>query len=188
MIDDLPHQPPSASVPGLNPAESPLAWLHRRLDRDGRPMIDDAQFGAGERLRADLWFAGLTPRTTQSWSGVPHTRGAARSAPGGSASLTDARLAARQRVNRALEAVGPELGDILIDVCGHLRGLEEVEQEHAWPKRSAKLILHKALTALARHYGMLPSPGAEAMLDRSIRHWGGEGYRPTLDRWSRRQT
>ena len=182
------RETPSPRTPEVNPTESPLAWLHSRLDRDGRPMIDDAQFAAGERLRADLWLAGLTPRTTQSWSGVPHTRGAARSQPGGSASLTDTRMAARQRVNGALQAVGPELGDILIDVCGHLRGLAEIEVEHAWPKRSAKLILHKALTALARHYGMLPPANAEAMLDRRIRHWGGEGYRPTLDRWRQGQS
>lgn len=175
--------PPVAPAPLLDPAESPLAWLHRRLDRDGRPMIDAAQFEAGERLRADLWLAGLTPRTTQSWSGLPGMRGTPRSTPGGCASMSDTLVAARQRVSRALAAVGPELGHILVDVCGHLRGLEDVEIEHGWPKRSAKLVLVKALTALARHYGLIPSPDVDALLTRRIRHWGSDDFRPTLERW-----
>ena len=31
-------------------------------------MISQAQFDAGERLRADFWFAQMTPRTTTNWS------------------------------------------------------------------------------------------------------------------------
>ena len=57
----------SASV---NPAESPLAWLRRRKDRDGEAMISQAQFDAGERLRADFWFAQMTPRVTMNWSAM----------------------------------------------------------------------------------------------------------------------
>jgi hypothetical protein len=28
--------------------EGPLAWLHRRKDKKGRPLISEAQFAAGE--------------------------------------------------------------------------------------------------------------------------------------------
>lgn len=180
--------PPGAGVgrpnePALNPAESPIAWLRRRIDRNGQPLISVAQFDAGERLRKDLWFAGLTPRVTQGWSGLPSSRRTSRSASGGSAEMTDARVAAGQRVNRALQAVGPEFGNLLIDVCGHLRGLEEIEAAEAWPQRSAKLMLQTALTALARHYGLLPSVNAEQSLRQRLRHWGAVDYRPSLDRW-----
>jgi len=164
----------------FNEAESPLAWLRRRHDREGRPLLGAEQFEAGERLRADLDVAQLTPRVTQSWSGLAQTRRERRGSPPGSASISDRAIAARQRVGRALEAVGPELANILIDVCGHLRGLEEIEQREAWPQRSAKLILQKALSALARHYGLLPGQDLVAVAEQRLRHWGADGYRPEL--------
>ncbi|MFM9938041.1 MAG: DUF6456 domain-containing protein [Hyphomicrobiaceae bacterium] len=175
--------PSEPREPELNPAESPIAWLRRRLDRDGQPMLSDAQFEAGERLRADLWYGGLTPRVTQSWSGMPQSRRSPRTAPGGSATMTDTLVAARRRINRALEAIGPEHGNLLIDVCGHLRGLEELETANRWPQRSAKLMLQLALTALARHYGLLPAANADAILRQRMRHWGTDDYRPKLERW-----
>ena len=40
---------------GVNADESPIAWLRRRKHRSGEAMISQAQFDAGERLRADFW-------------------------------------------------------------------------------------------------------------------------------------
>jgi Domain of unknown function (DUF6456) len=50
----------------VNETESPLGWLRSRKDRNGRPLIADAQYAAGERLRADYWFAGLGQRVTSN--------------------------------------------------------------------------------------------------------------------------
>jgi len=51
----------------VDATESPLGWLVRRRDRHGRPLIDEAQYAAGERLRADFTIGGLSPRVTASW-------------------------------------------------------------------------------------------------------------------------
>ena len=59
---------PAVAQASINPAESPLAWLRRRKDRSGQPLISALEFDAGERLRADLWFGQMSPRVTVNWS------------------------------------------------------------------------------------------------------------------------
>jgi hypothetical protein len=168
--------------PEVNLAESPIGWLSRRRDKDGRPLISDEQFLAGERLRADFWFAQMTPRVTADW-GAPAAGGATRrGAPGTGVEVQDGVIAAGERVRRALTAVGPELAGVLIDVCCHLKGLEEAERGVGWPQRSAKVVLQIALTRLARHYGLVRADRADAGPGGRMRHWGAADYRPSIDR------
>ena len=174
---------PSRANPGVNPAESPLAWLRRRKDRDGEALISQPQFDAGERLRADFWFAQMTPRVTMSWSALaPMQRrrraGMTRSADG---DLQDSIAGARERVRRALAVVGPELAGVLIDVCCHLKGLEEAERAAGWPQRAGKVVLGLALTRLARHYGIGPMEATGPQRRAPVRHWGTDDYRPLFE-------
>jgi hypothetical protein len=173
---------PSA-VPAENPAESPLGWLRRRRDKDGNSLLSDPQFEAGERLRADFWFAQMTPRVTASWSPAASSRRERNAAPGAGVELQDHVVAAKERVHRALKAVGPELAGILIDVCCHLKGLEDAERALGWPQRSGKVVLLMALTRLARHYGLVTEGNGAYSPFQPIRHWGTSDYRPTDERW-----
>jgi hypothetical protein len=168
-----------ATRPGVNRDESPLAWLRRRCDKHGRPHISAGEFDAGERLRADFWFAQMTPRVTASWSKSAPSRRQRRGAPYAGQDLADNVVAARERVRRALAAVGPELAGVLIDVCCHLRSLGQAEQAAGWPQRAGKVILQLALRRLARHYGIEPAVPASGAP--RIRHWGAAGYRPAVD-------
>lgn len=157
----------------VNAAESPLSLLRRRKGADGRPFLTLSEFAAGERLRADFTRGNLMPRVTANWE----ARVSSGRRSGGIGELTDAALAARLRVERAVAAVGPELSGVLVDVCCFLKGLEAVERERQWPQRSAKLILKTALAALDRHYRPpTASPGHSPVL-----HWGSDGYRPKIN-------
>jgi uncharacterized protein DUF6456 len=161
--------------------EGSIAWLRRRKDKDGQALITEPQFSAGERLAADFWHAQLSPRVTADWSGIATSRRTRRAAPGAGVEMGDHVVAARQRIHRALVAVGPELAGILLDVCCHDVGLEAAGRAQGWPQRAAKVVLQLALTRLARHYGLLapePRPGASRM-----RHWGSEDYRPDIEAW-----
>ncbi len=163
----------------VNDTESPLRWLAKRKDKTGRPMLEAYQLEAGERLRADYQFAGLTSKVTSSWNP------AASSNSGGGANDAAAHqdniMAARQRVVRAVAAVGPELAGILVDVCCHLKGLEDAEKNEGWPQRSGKVILQLALTKLARHYGLVSEEKISSGLRRKLTQWGADDYRPRMN-------
>jgi hypothetical protein len=154
--------------------------LRRRKDKSGRPLLTQTQFQAGETLAQDYVSAQLQPRVTANWSALAPCARTRRSAPGVGVEMRDAVVAAHRRVSRALEAVGPELAGILVDVCCHETGLDAAEKSAGWPRRSGKLVLDIALTALARHYGLI---GPERPLAGRLHHWGDADYRPTLDAW-----
>jgi Domain of unknown function (DUF6456) len=157
----------------INLNESPLAALMRRKDKSGAAYLCVDEFNAGERLRADFTAGMLMQRVSSNWSAA--VSGGRRGAPDALANLSDHALAARQRLDKAIGALGPELSGVAIDICCYLKGLEQVEMERQWPVRSGKLMLKTALAVLARHYD--PPVAARRQ---GIRHWGGEGYRPEI--------
>lgn len=162
----------------INRAESPLALLYRRKGRNGQPFLDAREYRAGERLRSDYTRGQIMPRLGVNWDGAGLS-GRSKDRAGGIHELTDAALAARQRVEKAIEAVGPEHAGVLIDICCFLKGMERVEAERSWPARSAKVVLKSALGALARHYEPLQQTTQKAGRPQ-ILHWGAQDYRPKL--------
>lgn len=125
----------------VNLAESPLAWLVRRN------MVTARQFAAGERLRHDFMCAGQAPRVTMRWD--------IAAGPATTAGLdpATAQLAAKQRFDAAVTAVGPGLTDVLWRVICLGEGLETAERALGWPSRAGKLVLLLALDRLVAHYG-----------------------------------
>ncbi len=167
---------PGAHQRLINRDESPVAALAR--PRGGEPpYLAGATVAAAERLRADFERGQLQPRVTANWTAAV-TSGRRSGDSGGIADLTDAALAARIRVERACDAVGPEFDGLLLDVCCFLKGLELVERERRWPARSAKLVLRLGLEALARHYGIASLAEGPSRTGR-VRHWGTEDFRPS---------
>lgn len=149
----------------MDAEESPLDWLRRRKGRDGRPLIDEACHQAGERLRTDIMLAGLLPGVTARWDTMPRGSG-----PASPSEATDRMIAARQRLRHAFDAVGADFSDLLIDLCGFLKGLELIERERQWPARSAKILVRFALARLAEHYGIEAAARGPAA-SHGIRTW-----------------
>lgn len=157
--------------------ESPLATLMRHRGRKGERFLSEAEFRAGERLRSDYTRGQIIAHTGMNWdfSGTGRSSHADRNRR---AELSDAAVAARGRVEQAINAVGPELAGVMLDICCFLKGLEQVELERGWPRRSAKIMLKSSLGVLARHYEPDASRGPGRRHD--IVHWGGDGYRPSV--------
>lgn len=161
----------AAATPLFNDAESPLTWLRARRGKDGKPLISEAQYLAGERLRRDFERAMLARRTTLNWE----LAGTGSRSAGACAELSDGAIAARQRYHAALDSVGPELGSILAQVCCLSAGIEQAERVLELPARSGRAVLGLALTALARHYGLGDAKRGGAAA------WGLSGLRPALN-------
>ncbi len=133
-----------------NAAESPIAVLGRRRDRDGKLFLEPDMIEVAERLREDFELAQLGPRVAQNWDRflTAGDRGGFRGESGGA----DGPRSARDRVALALRDLGPGLGDVVLRVCCYLEGLEMAEKRMGWASRSGKIVLRIALMRLKRHY------------------------------------
>lgn len=139
-----------------NLAESPLAALARRKDRDGKPFLSDDLVAAGERLREDFELAQMGPRVAQNWERF--MTGGDRGSFGGGAGPAEGPSGARDRVAAALRDLGPGLGDVVLRTCCFLEGMETAEKRMGWSARSGKIVLRIALQRLKRHYETHGSP------------------------------
>ncbi|MFC7703408.1 DUF6456 domain-containing protein [Plastorhodobacter daqingensis] len=133
-----------------NLAESPVAVLARRRDKDGVPFLTPDLVAAGERLREDFELAQMGPRVAQNWDRFL-TGGDRGGFQPGSGPAQGPR-AARDRVAAALRDLGPGLGDMVLRCCCYLEGLEQAERRLGWSARSGKIVLRIALQRLRRHY------------------------------------
>ncbi len=132
-----------------NMAESPVVELSRRREKNGRPFLTSQQISAAERLREDFELAQIGPRVAQNWERF--LTGGARGGFGGNDPVSGPE-GARDRVARALEELGPGLGDMVLRCCCYLDGLEATEKRLGWSARSGKIVLRIALQRLASHY------------------------------------
>ncbi|WP_241693684.1 DUF6456 domain-containing protein, partial [Caulobacter sp. SSI4214] len=149
VIEETVAAPAGEGTARRNLGESPIAWLARRRDREGRPWLTPIEAAAGERLREDFESLGTQGRMTMAWDAGPRVEGGR---PGLAPAERD--TAARQRIAKALDAVGPGLRGILESVCLLGSALETAERSLKLPRRAGKTVLKLALQGLARHYRM----------------------------------
>lgn len=138
-------------------AESPVAVLARRRDKEGRVFLDHALVQAAERLREDFELSQLAPRHAWDWDAVVRE---AERAGHSVVDLLGCPVAgdlgkpglARERVIAALRDLGPDLADVALRVCCQLSGIEGAERRMGWAARSGKIVLRIALLRLRMHY------------------------------------
>lgn len=158
----------------LNLAESPLSRLATPGTDGSPPFLAPHQVEAGERVRRLTERAQLQPRVTMSYDPA-HTAGG--SGAGAAPDLGDIAADARRALGEIAKVLPVDCAGVVLDVCGLLKGLQTVESERGWPRRSAKLVLRIGLEHLAQHYGL--SAVATGQPTRRRRSWLGEGARPT---------
>ena len=133
-----------------NMAESPVALLARRQDKDGALFLSSDLVHAAERLREDFELAQMGPRVAQNWDRFLTAGDKVGFSP--DKGIAEGSRSARDRVAAALRELGPGLGDVALRVCCFLEGIEAAERRMGWAARSGKIVLRIALQRLRRHY------------------------------------
>lgn len=156
----------------INLAESPLSRLAGPGKGAAPPFLETRHVEAGERVRRLVERAALQPKLTMTYS-------ASLTAAGGqnhAADISDLAADSRQALAVIYAVLPRECAGVVLDVCGLLKGLQQVEIERGWPRPSAKLVLRIGLDRLAEHYGL----GERALGAENVkrRAWMGEGAQP----------
>lgn len=155
----------------INMAESPLS----RLVVGERAFLEPHHIEAAERVRGLVERAQLRTRTTMNYSGAA---AGDRAQCNTAETVTDMAVDARRTLDAIHRALPAECVCVVLDVCGWLKGLQQVERERGWPRRSAKLVLRIGLEQVAQRFGLGPhAKGRERVPQRS---WLDEGARPKM--------
>jgi len=137
---------------------------------DGEPFLLPHHLLAAHRLERLIQIAQLAPRLTMSYDPA---RVAQRQGGGGSTGeIADSASDARQRLNHLADSLSPDCWNVIFDICGLGKGLQTVETERQWPRRSAKLVLRIGLSQLAKHMGL--DPQAAGSEHQPARAWRSE--------------
>ncbi|UYN99672.1 MAG: hypothetical protein KIT02_00010 [Devosia sp.] len=136
------------SSPGGHRAELPEA-MQRLGGASG--FLAPHQVEAGRQLAQLFESAMIRQRVTMSYD---PTRIGGRAAGSGQTGVSDMASAARKRLAQDAVRLPRDCWDLLVEVCCYDKGLQQIETERRWPRRSAKLVLRIALEQLARMRGL----------------------------------
>lgn len=168
-----PSDRPARTGGSASPArvDHPLARLAQSL---GEGFFEPHHLAAGERVCRWGQRAQLRQRVTMSYD--PAQVGGRRHGGAGT-DIADMAAEARKSIARLYADLPRDCAEILVDVCVFEKGLQTIESERGWPRRSAKLVLRIGLDQLATRLGLLQS--ARGRPSGPILAWLGDGFAPT---------
>jgi len=123
-------------------------------DGAGDAFLGPHHLAAAERLERLILRAQLMPRVTMSYN--PVSAGGGNRGANSVETGSDSAAAARQKLNRLAGMLPHDCWGVLIDCYGLGKGLQVIETERRWPRRSAKLVLRIGLDQLAAQFGLAP--------------------------------
>ena len=126
--------------------------LSRLAHAGGESFLAPHHLEAGRRVARWGERAQLRQRVTMSYD--PAQVGGRRH--GGSSDIADMAAEARKSLARIYAELPRDCAETIMDVCVFEKGLQAIETERRWPRRSAKLVLRIGLDQLADRLGLAP--------------------------------
>ncbi len=162
-------------VPGPEGSVRDLgADVLEKLARSGCGFLQPHHLAAGRRVCQWGRRAQLNQRVTMSYD--PSRIGGKRNATT-EADIADMAAEARKSLARLFTDLPRDCAEIILDVCVFEKGLQVIERERGWPRRSAKLVLRIGLDQLAERLGL--SPRANGRPTGRMTTWSGADFQPT---------
>jgi len=119
--------------------------------RGNAPYLMPHQLEAGRRFSSLYEKANLRARVSMSYGAFG---GGGNKAGFIKSDISDMAIDARNEINRILQEIPKDCSSVIIDVLGEEKGLQMIESERGWPRRSAKLVLRIGLEQLAIIFGL----------------------------------
>jgi len=157
----------------VNQLEGPLAALS--LEKGGKPpFLAPRHILAAQKIQALVLRSQMVQRTTMSYD--PTRTGGKNTGSIIAAELGNCAIDAKKILHDRLSSLPADCAGVVMDVCGFQKGLQLVETERRWPRRSAKLILRIGLEQLAVQSGL--GTVATGRISSKINSWMQENSRP----------
>ncbi|MET3926214.1 DUF6456 domain-containing protein [Devosia sp. 2618] len=122
----------------------------KKQPADKAAFLAPHHVAAAERFERLVQRAQIAQRVTMSYN--PAAVGG--EAGNGVEIATESAAEARQRLNKLAAILPVDCWGVVFDHCGLGKGLQMIELERRWPRRSAKLVLRIALEQLAQNFGL----------------------------------
>ena len=148
---------------------APEAVLRLASQSGGERFLPPHHLEAARRLSRIFERARMLQRVTMSYDQARIGGGRDRPAQ---ADLADSAVQARAMLDGLAHRLPRDCWGVLTDICGFDKGLQQIEQERGWPRRSAKLVLRIGLDQLASAMGLEET--AEGRAGGASRNWLAE--------------
>lgn len=139
-------------MPPDNRNDDILGRLNSGRAASGAAFLAPHHLAAASRFEQLVRRAQLAPRVTMSYD--PTQFGGGRGAGNGVEAASDGAADARLKLSRLAAALPADCWGVVFDVCGLGKGLQLIETERRWPRRSAKLVLRIGLDQVAAQFGL----------------------------------
>ncbi len=156
----------------LNMLEGPVLALSKTKKGQGAFLAQHHMLAA-TRVQSLVLRSQMMQRTTMSYD---PTRVGGKNCGGSlGADLSLSAIDARKALSEMLGCLPADCAGVVMDVCGFQKGLQLIETERRWPRRSAKLILRIGLEQLAHKMGY-ETVATGANSKRKINSWMQAGF------------
>lgn len=144
-----------------------------RTKKSATGFLEPHHLEAARRVAGLFERAHLSQRVTMRYAPVPATT----RNTGARGEITDMAADARKALAVIYRSLPSDCAAVVMEVCCYDKGLQAIEAERGWPRRSAKLVLRIGLDHLAARFGLSATargPDAQACYG-----WMDEGAKPS---------